>query len=138
MIKVVSGTVSHLVPSLLDHRAVEWGYGGNSSCCNVLIFRTIILEIYNCGHALIGAQIFVFPLNLWMQELFECFINLNDEVVSLLKEPMPGFKPFMKKLEADYFERLERRKKIWEEKIKNKLWVKKIGTKERIVLMYYL
>ena len=55
-----------------------------------------------------------------MQELFECFINLNDEVVSVLKEAMPGFKPFMKKLEADYFERLERRKKIREEKIKNK------------------
>ncbi|WOH01984.1 hypothetical protein DCAR_0521371 [Daucus carota subsp. sativus] len=55
-----------------------------------------------------------------MEELFECFINLNDEVVSVLKEAMPGFKPFMKKLEADYFERLERRKKIREEKIKNK------------------
>lgn len=61
-------------------------------------------------------------IQLWneeVEELFECFVNLNDEVVSVLKEAMPGFKPFMKKLEADYFERLERRKKIREERNKS-------------------
>lgn len=56
-----------------------------------------------------------------MQELFECFVNLTDEVVSVLKETMPGFKPFMKNLEADYFERLERRKKIREERKKSQV-----------------
>lgn len=56
-----------------------------------------------------------------MQELFECFVNLNDEVVSVLKEAMPGFKDFMRKLQADYFERLERRKKIREERNKSQV-----------------